>query len=129
MQFLFKYCFIISIIVSLNLSAQPSKPGDFRIKSLDNSSAGSIIKAVLKLKTVDYNFMFIEFYDTENIDIRFDLTDYYKKRKYKTYRRLENIHPGAEYEVEFKLLNVDEKTGYIDAEIIEYLPLFIEKLP
>ena len=80
----------------------------------------------LRLRNVDNVFEKIVFYDADNIDIEFDISD---KQKRKTlYNDLLNIHEGMLYEVKFTIIGNGTLGGLI-GELQGFSPVIIEKIP
>jgi hypothetical protein len=81
---------------------------------------------VLKLKDINKEFRTISFYDADNIDIVFDIDRYEKKPL--LVKSMRNIHEGMPYKVRF-ILNGKAANGLFEGTIVEFSPLFIDKLP
>jgi len=80
----------------------------------------------LRLKQVDYLFEKIIFYDSENIDIEFSISD--KKKRKLLGNDLLNAHDGVLYSVTFIILDTGRLGGII-GELHEFTPVFSGKIP
>lgn len=80
----------------------------------------------LKLKQIDRIFEKIIFYDSENIDIEFDISA--KEIKKRLSKDMLNIHEGMAYRVSFIVTGTGNLGGLIG--ILEsFTPVFLEKIP
>jgi len=79
----------------------------------------------LKLKNVDRVFEKIVFYDKDNIDIEFDISD--KKLKKNIKKDMHGIHEGMDYFVEFTV--IESASGMIRGELHGFTPAILEKIP
>jgi hypothetical protein len=91
-----------------------------------NRDGGKEIVMVLKLKGINRDFRTIAFYDSDNIDIEFDIDRYEKKPRVAASMR--NIHEGMRYKVRFTV-NGKAPNGLIEGTLVEFSPLFLENLP
>ena len=80
----------------------------------------------LKLKQIDRIFEKIIFYDSENIDIEFDISA--KDVKKKLEKDMLNIHEGMLYRVTFIVTGTGNLGGLI-GNIQSFTPVFLEKIP
>lgn len=80
----------------------------------------------LRLKQVDRIFEKIIFYDSENIDIEFDIST--KEVKKKLQKDMLNTHEGLLYRVNFVVKGTGNLGGLI-GELESFTPVFLEKIP
>lgn len=80
----------------------------------------------LKLKKVDYLFEKIVFYDIDNINIEFSISD--KKKKKDLSGDLLNAHDGVLYRVRFTILGSGNLGGLI-GELHGFTPVFSDYVP
>ena len=80
----------------------------------------------LRLKYVDKIFEKIVFYDTENIDIEFDISG--KAKKKLLAGNLINIHEGMVYRVKFTVIG-SGTIGGLTGDLHEFVPLIFDKIP
>jgi len=80
----------------------------------------------LKLKHMDRIFEKIIFYDSENIDIEFDISS--KEVKKRLQKNLLNIHEGMLYRVTFIVTGTGNLGGLV-GNIESFNPVFLEKIP
>jgi len=80
----------------------------------------------LRLKHLDRIFEKIVFYDSENIDIEFDISG--KERKKALARDLLNLHEGMLYSVTFRVIGSGNLGGLL-GEIQAFKPIVIEIIP
>lgn len=85
-----------------------------------------VIVMNLKLKYVDRIFEKIVFYDSENVDIEFDISG--KEKKYLLKNDLLNIHEGMLYSVKFRVIG-EGNLGGILGEIAGFTPVLLEDIP
>ncbi|MFA5519325.1 MAG: hypothetical protein WDA74_08730 [Spirochaetota bacterium] len=84
------------------------------------------VNMTLKLKQVDRIFEKIIFYDSENIDIEFDVSG--KEAKKRLRNDMLNLHEGMAYRVSFIVTGTGNLGGLIG--ILEsFTPLFLDKIP
>ncbi len=84
------------------------------------------VNMTLKLKQVDKIFEKIIFYDSENIDIEFDVSG--KEAKKRLRNDMLNLHEGMAYRVSFIVTGTGNLGGLIG--ILEsFTPLFLDKIP
>ena len=89
--------------------------------------AGKKIQMSLKLKDVDYVMEKITFYDSDNMDIVFDIAGY-NKRNSKLRIDMKSIIPGALYNVRFTVKNVGPD-GILMGELESFWPEFADRIP
>jgi len=121
---------LTAILFILYYSASFSAEGDNILISdivanIDNYK-NKTIAMNLKLKYVDNIFEKIVFYDTENIDIEFDVSGKVKKKQ--LYRNLINIHEGMVYRVKFTVIGFGA-IGGLTGDLHEFVPLIFDKIP
>jgi len=85
-----------------------------------------IIVMNLKLKYIDRIFEKIVFYDSDNIDIEFDISG--KEKKKLLNKDLLNIHEGMLYAVRFKVIGEGNLGGLL-GEIIGFTPVILDDIP
>ncbi|MCL2154858.1 MAG: hypothetical protein FWH53_04255 [Leptospirales bacterium] len=95
------------------------------IDDIDNYK-NKTISINLKLKHVDKIFEKIVFYDTENIDIEFDISGKAKKKQLS--KNLINIHEGMIYRVTFTVIG-SGTIGGLTGDLHEFVPLIFDKIP
>ena len=95
------------------------------IDDIDNYK-NKTITINLKLKYVDKIFEKIVFYDTENIDIEFDISGKVKKKQLA--KNLLNIHEGMVYRVKFTVIGFGA-IGGLSGDLLEFVPLIFDKIP
>jgi hypothetical protein len=79
----------------------------------------------LRLKNADLVMEKIWFYDTENVDIVFDLTGYEKDQKLSD--SMVDAHPGVVYDV-ICIPESMSRGGVMTGKLISFEPLFLEKI-
>lgn len=95
------------------------------IASIDNYK-GETVTLNLRLKYLDRIFEKIIFYDSENIDIEFDISG--KERKKALANDLMNLHEGMLYYVKFKVIYTGNLGGLL-GEIESFKPVILENIP
>ena len=95
------------------------------IAEIDNYK-DQTITLELRLKHLDRIFEKIVFYDSENIDIEFDIS--VKERKKALARDLLNLHEGMLYSVTFRVIGSGNLGGLL-GEIQGFKPIVIEIIP
>jgi hypothetical protein len=80
----------------------------------------------MKLKHIDRIFEKIIFYDSENIDIEFDISA--KDVKKRLEKDMLNIHEGMLYRVTFIVTGTGNLGGLI-GNLQSFTPVFLEKIP
>ena len=95
------------------------------IANIDNYK-NQTITLNLRLKHVDKIFEKIVFYDTENIDIEFDISG--KAKKKQLAKNLINIHEGMLYRVRFTVIG-SVSIGSLTGDLHEFVPLIFDKIP
>ena len=95
------------------------------IAEIDNYK-DQTITLELRLKHLDRIFEKIVFYDSDNIDIEFDISG--KERKKALARDLLNLHEGMLYSVTFRVIGSGNLGGLL-GEIQAFKPIVIEIIP
>lgn len=117
---------IINIVLVFSLSVTIQAVESFE-KIFNNSQEGKTVEMLLRLKNVDYKFKYIAFYDSENLDIIFDLKKYYMFKRYDDEYRFSGLHEGIEYKVVFKVISIDKEKKRVEADLISFHPAFLDK--
>lgn len=94
----------------------------------DDSIENKTVSLVLRLKNIDYDLKYITFYDSDNIDIVFDLQKYFQYKKYRHDYKFTGLHLGIEYDVKFIIRSVDNDQKQIQADLIDFEPSFLRKI-
>ncbi len=79
----------------------------------------------MRLKKTDYTFEKIAFYDTNNLDIIFDISGFEKNPIIK--KDLINAHPGVSYKVVFVVTGINNDSQ-ISGKLIRFTPLSLDKI-
>jgi len=95
------------------------------IADIDNYTNKSLI-VNLRLKYIDRIFEKIVFYDSENIDIEFDISGKAKRKELSS--SLVNIHEGMIYRVKFTVIGAGT-IGGLTGDLHGFTPVIIEKIP
>lgn len=95
------------------------------VQSIDQYKGKSVLM-IMKLRDVDYVMEKITFYDSDNIDIVFDIAGYVKKPALK--KSMRTILPGVNYRVKFIAHDTDPN-GLLTGSIEFFWPEFTERLP
>ena len=95
------------------------------IADIDNYK-NKTITLNLRLKYVDKIFEKIVFYDTENIDVEFDISG--KAKKKLLAKNLINVHEGMIYRVRFTVIG-SSINGVLAGDLHEFVPLIFDKIP
>lgn len=95
------------------------------IADIDNYK-NKTVTLELRLKHLDRIFEKIVFYDSENIDIEFDISG--RERKKALARDLLNLHEGMLYSVTFRVIGTGNLGGLL-GEVSGFKPLVIEIIP
>lgn len=114
------------LVVFTTLGAQDEKLTLSAIVRDIESWKNKPIEMNLKLKKVDYLFEKIVFYDTDNINIEFSISD--KKKKKELSGDLLNAHDGVLYSVKFTILGSGNLGGLI-GELHGFKPVFSGYVP
>ena len=121
-----KRCLIVFLIIlPLMLQADTDLTISEIVYKIDVYQNKSV-NMILKLKQVDRIFEKIIFYDSENIDIEFDISG--KEAKKRLRNDMLNLHEGMAYRVSFIVTGTGNLGGLIG--ILEsFTPLFLDKIP
>jgi len=84
------------------------------------------VSMTLKLKYIDRIFERIVFYDSENIDIEFDISE--KELKKRLQRDMLNIHEGMACRVSFFVKGPGHLGGLM-GDLQGFKPAFLDKIP
>lgn len=113
------------IIFSLNFVSGNNLTISSIIADIDSYKNKSVTMT-LRLKYIDRIFEKIVFYDSENIDIEFDISD--KELKKRLNRDMLNIHEGMIYRVSFSVSGRGHLGGLM-GDLQGFKPAFLEKIP
>ncbi len=80
----------------------------------------------LRLKYIDRIFEKIVFYDSENVDIEFDISGKIKRKQLSG--NLINIHEGMIYRVKFTVIGAGA-IGGLTGDLQEFTPVIFDKIP
>ena len=120
-----KYLIVLMIILPLVLQADIDLTISKIVYEID-AYQNKPVSMTLKLKQVDRIFEKIIFYDSENIDIEFDVSG--KEAKKRLRNDMLNLHEGMAYRVSFIVTGTGNLGGLIG--ILEsFTPLFLDKIP
>lgn len=120
-----KYLTAFLIILPLMLQADTNLTISKIVYEIDEYQNKSVYMT-LKLKQIDKIFEKIIFYDSENIDIEFDISGKETKKRLKN--DMLNLHEGMAYRVSFIVTGTGNLGGLIG--IIEsFTPVFLDKIP
>ena len=95
------------------------------IANIDNYINKSLV-VNLRLKHIDRIFEKIVFYDSENVDIEFDISGKVKRKELASC--LLNVHEGMLYSVKFTVIGAGT-IGGLTGDLHEFTPVIIEKIP
>jgi len=95
------------------------------IANIDNYK-NNTIRINLRLKYVDWIFEKIIFYDSENIDVEFDISGKTKRKELSD--DLINIHEGMMYRVKFLVIGAG-MSGGLTGDLKEFTPVIFDKIP
>lgn len=132
-QYKFLAAFLIVFFCLANLLAQQDEiktelsPDSFvSITTSIETYKGKSIAMILKLKHIDRIFGSITFYDSNNHDITFEISEP-KKWKHFTPALL-NAHEGMNYNVVF-IVTGTGNLGLLTGELVSFEPWILERLP
>jgi hypothetical protein len=111
----------------LPLHSQSGNPGTLKELGADVESVkGRSFTLILKLKYIDTVFEKLTFYDSENIDITFDISD--RSLRKRLAPEMKNLKEGMNYRVTF---TVKDKNNYggVDGDLISMKPVILELIP
>ncbi|HOP63583.1 MAG TPA: hypothetical protein PK358_03810 [Spirochaetota bacterium] len=97
-----------------------------KIISEIDSYRDKIITMNLRLKHYDRIFEKISFYDSENIDIEFDISG--KERKKALAADMMNLHEGMLYSVTFRVVDTGNFGGLL-GEVQGFTPVVLDLIP
>lgn len=114
------------ILPGMILFAQTENITIGRIISEIDSFKDKTITVDMRLKYVDYIFDKIIFYDSENVDVEFDISG--KEKKKELSDNLINIHEGMLYHVTFRVIGTGSLGG-LTGSLNEFIPVIVDKIP
>lgn len=114
------------LMIFSTLAAQDQKLNLTAIVRDIDSWKNKPVEMNLKLKKIDYLFEKIVFYDSDNINIEFSISD--KKKKKELAGDLLNAHDGVLYRVKFTILGSGSLGGLI-GELHGFTPVFSDYVP
>jgi len=125
MKLLLKISLLLLFFLSLPLYSGDNLTISSIISEIE-SYRNKSITMTLKLKYIDRIFEKIVFYDSENIDIEFDISG--KELKKRLHKDLLNVHEGMVYRVSFTVTGTGHLGGLV-GDIEGFKPAFLEKIP
>ncbi|MCL2026552.1 MAG: hypothetical protein FWG92_07090 [Leptospirales bacterium] len=93
--------------------------------SIDNYMNKNVTMT-LKLRNIDRVFFTIVFYDDNNHDVSFDISDSKIWKRFE--KQLLNAHEGMNYKVGF-IVKGRGNPGILSAELVSFEPLILEIIP
>jgi hypothetical protein len=119
---------LIIYMIAVNSIDAQDKPENslVAISSSIDSYKGRTLSMILRLRNTDYVMERIVFYDADNVDIVFDITGFRKNKKLKSC--LLNAREGVRFSVNFIVREINPD-GLVAGELMDFTPLFIEKMP
>lgn len=114
------------ILSGMILFAQTGNITIGRIISEIDSFKDKTITVNMRLKYVDHIFDKIIFYDSENVDVEFDISG--KEKKKELSDNLINIHEGMLYHVTFRVIGTGSLGG-LTGSLNEFIPVIVDKIP
>ncbi len=124
-----KFSFIIIIAVCVLFSFSLISEENMTLKALAESVEtyrGQEIEMLFRLRNHSEHFKTITFYDKNNHDIVFDISDRRKDKIIKS--NLRTMHEGSIYRVIFTVEGIDSK-GKIQGRIKSFTMELLERLP
>ena len=124
-----KFSFIIIIAVCVFFSFSLISEENMTLKALAESVEtyrGQEIEMLFRLRNHSEHFKTITFYDKNNHDIVFDISDRRKDKIIKS--NLRTMHEGSIYRVIFTVEGIDSK-GKIQGRIKSFTMELLERLP
>lgn len=124
-----KFSFIIIIAVCVLFSFSLISEENMTLKALAESIEtyrGQEIEMLFRLRNHSEHFKTITFYDKNNHDIVFDISDRRKDKIIKS--NLRTMHEGSIYRVIFTVEGIDSK-GKIQGRIKSFTMELLERLP
>ncbi|HNX22828.1 MAG TPA: hypothetical protein PKG60_02190 [Spirochaetota bacterium] len=114
------------LITTLSFSADNGNPLISEIiVNIDNYKNNTIVLN-LRLKYLDRIFEKIVFYDSENVDVEFDISG--KTKRTELSGNLINIHEGMMYRVKFTVVGAGIFGG-LTGDLHEFTPVILDKIP
>lgn len=95
------------------------------IVNIDNYKNNTLVLN-LKLKYIDRIFEKIVFYDSENVDVEFDISG--KAKRTELSANLINIHEGMLYRVRFTVIGAGSLGG-LTGDLHEFTPVILDIIP
>jgi hypothetical protein len=95
------------------------------IADIDNYKNNTLILN-LRLKYIDRIFEKIVFYDSENVDVEFDISG--KAKRTELSANLINIHEGMMYRVRFTVIGAGNLGG-LTGDLHEFTPVILDIIP
>ncbi len=117
--------FFLFLLSFTPLSAQEGQNLSFISKNISQYQ-NRVLEINLRIKYYDRVFEKIVFYDAENIDIIFDISDRDLQKKLRN--DLLNVHEGMLYKVKMKITGIGNLGGIL-AELIEFKPVIVNLIP
>ena len=127
---IFKQFLLVSICFFFSAAALFAQEKD--IETLSDIAAsvddytGKNIAMTLKLRNINGVFFTITFYDGNNHDISFDLSDGKTWKKFE--KQLLNAHAGMNYKVSF-IVKGPGNPALLFAELVSFEPVILEIIP
>jgi len=118
--------FIVLLMVSSSGYGEDGQGSLIKIISEIDSYRDKIITMNLRLKHYDRIFEKISFYDSENIDIEFDISG--KERKKALAADMMNLHEGMLYSVTFRVVDTGNFGGLL-GEVQGFTPVVLDLIP
>lgn len=95
------------------------------IVNIDNYKNNTLVLN-LRLKYIDRIFEKIVFYDSENVDVEFDISG--KAKRTELSANLINIHEGMMYRVRFTVIGAGSLGG-LTGDLHEFTPVILDIIP
>jgi len=118
--------FLIMLIAAPALHGEDERVSLTKIISEIDLYKDKTVTLSLRLKHIDRIFEKIVFYDSENIDIEFDISG--RERKKSLEGDLLNLHEGMLYSVTFRVIGTGNLGGLL-GEVSEFKPIVIDFIP
>ena len=117
-------CFFFSLTVLFAQDKDIETLSD--IASSVDDYAGKNVVMTLKLRNINDIFFVITFYDSNNHDISFDISDSKAWKKFE--KQLLNAHEGMNYKVSF-IVKGRGNPALLFAELVSFEPVILEIIP